>query len=287
MLPPACTSTAKRVYRSLPRAFGFASDIAPLMSSASGYSTNCVNFPRPNGTYSNRFNCTVSTNGAVSIVNCFVARVMCGLPPPISHLYLLLPSSTSTATYRFNADSTLLALATSSDRSINESKVSLLRPHVLHVTCDRSRPPNTWNTNVVSARGEFFGGLGLAASTHFSCIASRRHLANSCASSCRPLRKVLDIDRRFLTNAEGDTTLRSPPSALHTCSPISYIALNDCEFVRGLNRRCSPSRQKDASAGVCVRHCITAFMKHVLPRLARPLPTLRTDGHAMRMRSRG
>jgi hypothetical protein len=73
----------------------------------------------------------------------------------------------------------------------------------------------------------------------------------------------LDIDRRFLTNAEGDTTLRSPPSALHTCSPISYIALNDCELVRGLNRRCSPSRQNDASAGVCVRHCITAFMKHV------------------------
>ena len=39
--------------------------------------------------------------------------------------------------------------------------------------------------------------------------------------------------------------------------------------------------------GVWVRHCMTAFMKQVLPRLARPAPTLRTAGQSMRMASRG
>ena len=85
--------------RLFPSALSFAPDIAAERSKTSGYSTNWFSFPRPNGTYSKRLSCTVKMSGAFSMVNCFVARVMCAFPfGAISHLYLLAPSSTSVAT---------------------------------------------------------------------------------------------------------------------------------------------------------------------------------------------
>lgn len=44
-------------------------------------------------------------------------------------------------------------------------------------------------------------------------------------------------------------------------------------------------RRYSASGGVCVRHCNTLFMKHELPKLLYPGPTIRTWLHVMGMSS--
>ena len=151
---------------------------------------------------------------------------------------------------------------------------------------DRRVPPNARHTKLVSLRRLPSFARGVATSQHL-CIASSTHPRNSCASSCRPLRNVFETDRRFLTSARGAIALRAPPSACspppsarQMCSPISYTASNPPPPPRLLPRalRCSPARQNEASGGVCVRHCVTAFRKQVFPRLARPAPTLRTEG---------
>ena len=175
---------------------------------------------------------------------------------------------------------------------MNESNVSDLRPHVAHSTRLRRRPPKTRHTKLVSARAEPSGGLGRAASTHRLCIASRRHRANSCASSWRPLRNVLLTERRFFTKVTGATAGPPEPArrALQTCSPISNNASKDPPFGELVRRRwclCSPASAYAASGGVCVKHCMTEFMKHVLPRFARPAPTFRAAGQRIVIASRG
>mmetsp|Transcript_14947 Transcript_14947/g.53824 ORF Transcript_14947/g.53824 Transcript_14947/m.53824 type:complete len:253 (+) Transcript_14947:2437-3195(+) len=68
-----------------------------------------------------------------------------------------------------------------------------------------------------------------------------------------------------------------PPSASPSASRLGF----------GLYLRCSPARQNCASGGVCVRHCITAFMKHVLPKFASPAPIFRASGHSILMFAAG
>mmetsp|Transcript_1000 Transcript_1000/g.3892 ORF Transcript_1000/g.3892 Transcript_1000/m.3892 type:complete len:291 (-) Transcript_1000:112-984(-) len=167
-------------------------------------------------------------------------------------------------------------------KSMNPSNLSDALPHVAQVMRDRSVPPNVRHTKLVSLRKLPSLTFGGAAASHCRlCIASSTHRANSCASSCRPLRKVFETDLKFFTRdtgaiARGPLPLPSPPpSARQMCSPISYTASNP---PRRESLRCSPARQNDASGGVCVRHCVTAFRKQVLPRLARPAPTRRTEG---------
>ena len=169
---------------------------------------------------------------------------------------------------------------------MNPSNLSLHRLQVRHVTRERNFPPNTCHTNDVSERALPSFATGRADSHAFLCIASSKHRANSCASSCRPFRKVLETALRFFTRPTGATD-RPPPlfcNARTMCSPISYTALNpEPPFFGAPYFLCSPFKQKAASGGVCVKHCVTAFRKHVFPRFARPVPTLRTDGHSMWM----
>mmetsp|Transcript_3276 Transcript_3276/g.7089 ORF Transcript_3276/g.7089 Transcript_3276/m.7089 type:complete len:270 (-) Transcript_3276:329-1138(-) len=257
-----------------------------VISSSSGYSTKCESFPRPNGTYAKRFSCNAKTLGGSFTVNCFDAFEKCGFADFPSHLYLLSPSRTSVTVNALNAPSTDLHRTTSNERSKNESNVSLLRPHVLQFTCERNLPPKTFHKNVVSLLGEFGFNLGLTTSTHRLCIASSKHRTNSCASSCLPLRNVLDSALRFLTNVIGAMVRPLEFNARTMCSPSSYNALNEFSPPpRVWNFLCSPLNAKCANAGVCVRHCNTAFKKHVFPRLANPAPARRGAFHVIRTSS--
>lgn len=77
------------------------------------------------------------------------------------------------------------ALATSNDKSIKLSKVSLLALQFEQVTLDLNFPPNILARNVDSFCCSVFAGGDMLAAADV-CIASRKKRRNSCASSCLP-----------------------------------------------------------------------------------------------------
>ena len=101
-----------------------------------------------------------------------------------------------------------------------------------------------------------------------------------------PLRNVFETDRRFLTSARGAIALRAPPSACspppsarQICSPISEHRVEPPPPPRLLPRPAVLAGEAERPAGVReTTHRVTAFRKQVFPRLARPAPTLRTEG---------
>lgn len=107
-----------------------------------------------------------------------------------SHLYLLAPCSRSTLIKAWNASLTDEASATSSDKSMKLSMVSLFALQFEQVTLDLSFPPKILDKNVVSFCCSVFAGGDMFTAAEV-CIASRKKRRNSCASSCLPTRMPL------------------------------------------------------------------------------------------------
>mmetsp|Transcript_4826 Transcript_4826/g.30663 ORF Transcript_4826/g.30663 Transcript_4826/m.30663 type:complete len:228 (+) Transcript_4826:1488-2171(+) len=216
-----------------------------------GKSTHFSIFPLPipPPDQAKRFRCNTSTCGATSTVKRLVAL---DLLPHASHRYLLSPSRTSVSVNRMKAFSTDAARWMSRLMSKHGSKVFEQWEHTAHFTWLRSFPPNMQSMAVR------FDSPFLMLDFR---MASVRHLANSCASSCRPTRNPLESCRSPRANVVGDTVLFLACMAIPTCLSNAQRAQKaPWAAAAHLARECLPSRHHWAKEGVCVKHCSTAFM---------------------------
>ena len=104
---------------------------------------------------------------------------------------------------------------------------------------------------------------------------SRRQRRYSCASSCRPSRKPRATIGRLSAKARGandgpahESSWWTSISSLHA----EQKKLGFCFFWHLCE--CPRLRMYAMSGGVRARHCSVAFMKHELPRLLSPVPSL-------------